>query len=136
MLAVRAIGICLGPRRDAVQLRLQRISRELQLNRSLAAADWRQRRLLSGSLSHMKILMISALAAVAFALVGTAGILRSNSHSINVGTAGMPTMQELHSYANVDKLPAEDFEDRSLEYPRETWRSTLLSGPFVSLTGP
>ena len=64
----------------------------------------------------MKILMISA--AVAFALVGIAGILRSNS-PINVGTAGMPTMQELHSCANVDKLPAEDFEDRSLVFSRE-----------------
>jgi hypothetical protein len=48
----------------------------------------------------------------------------------------MPTMQELHSSANVGKLPAEDFEDRSLEYPGETWRSTPPSGPFVSLTGP
>ena len=63
--------------------------------------------------------MISALAAATFALAGTAGILRSNSHSINVGTAGMPTMQELHSSANVDKLPAEDFEDRSLVFSRE-----------------
>ena len=31
-----------------VQLRLKLISRELQLNRSLAAADWRQREPLSG----------------------------------------------------------------------------------------
>jgi hypothetical protein len=62
----------------------------------------------------MKILMIYALAA--FAHAGTAGILRSNSHSINIATAGMPTMQELHSSANVDKLPAGDFEDRSLVF--------------------
>jgi hypothetical protein len=66
----------------------------------------------------MKILKISALAAATFALAGTVGILRSNSH-INVETAGMPTMQELHSSANVDKLPAEDFEDRSLVFSRE-----------------
>src|SRR5215469_5169133 len=67
----------------------------------------------------MKILMISAIAAATFALAGTVGILRSNSHSINVGTAGMPTMQELQSFANVDELPAEDFEDRSLVFSRE-----------------
>jgi len=67
----------------------------------------------------MKILMISALAAASFALVGTAGLLRSHSHSIYVGTVGMPTMQELHSSANVDKLPTEDFEDRSLVFSRE-----------------
>jgi|AmaraimetFIIA100_FD_contig_71_4923732_length_1025_multi_4_in_0_out_0_2 hypothetical protein len=67
----------------------------------------------------MKILMISALAAAAL-LTGTAGILRSHLHPTNVGTAGMPTMQELHGSAHIDKLPVEDFEDRSLEHPRET----------------
>jgi hypothetical protein len=66
---------------------------------------------------RMKILTISALAAIAL-LVGTASILRS--HLYPVGTAGMPTMQELHSSANVDKLPSEDFEDRSLVFPRAT----------------
>ena len=66
---------------------------------------------------HMKILMISAIAAATL-LGGTAGILRSRP--TNVGTAGMPTMQELHLFANVDKLPTEDFEDRSLIFPRET----------------
>jgi hypothetical protein len=65
----------------------------------------------------MKILMISAVAAIAL-LAGTAGILRSPLHP--VGTAGMPTMQELHGSANVDKLSAEDFEDRSLVFSRET----------------
>jgi hypothetical protein len=66
---------------------------------------------------RMKILMISAVAAIAL-LAGTAGILRSPLHP--VGTAGMPTMQELHGSANVDKLLAEDFEDRSLVFSRET----------------
>jgi hypothetical protein len=70
----------------------------------------------------MKILMISALA-VAALLAGTAGILRSHLHPTNVGTAVMPTMQELHGSAHIDKLPAEDFEDRSLVHPRETVRS-------------
>ena len=48
------------------------------------------------------------------ALAGTTGLLRWHSHSINVGTANMPIMQELQNAANVDKLPAEEFEDRSL----------------------
>jgi hypothetical protein len=65
----------------------------------------------------MKILTISALAAAAL-LAGTASILRPHS----VGTAGMPTMQELHSSASIDKLPSEDIEDRSLVFPRETKR--------------
>jgi hypothetical protein len=67
----------------------------------------------------MKILMVSAVAAATL-LAGTAGILRSHSHPTNVGTAGLPTMQELHLSANVNKLPVEDFEDRSLVFPRET----------------
>jgi hypothetical protein len=66
----------------------------------------------------MKILMISAVAAATL-LAGTAGILRSHSHPTNVGTPGMPTMQELHLSANVDRLPTEDFEDRSLVFSRE-----------------
>ena len=69
----------------------------------------------------MTRLIISVSLAVALLAGGAAAILRSRS--LSVGTAAMPTMQELHSSANVDKLPAEDFEDRSLEYPRETKRS-------------
>ena len=65
----------------------------------------------------MKILTISALAAATL-LTGTAGILRSHVHP--VGTAGMPAMQELQHSTNIDKLPTEDFEDRSLVFPRET----------------
>jgi hypothetical protein len=56
----------------------------------------------------MKVLMISAVAAIA------AGIQRSRLLSTNVGTAGVPTMQELRVSANLDKLPEKDFEDRSL----------------------
>jgi hypothetical protein len=67
----------------------------------------------------MKILMVSALA-IAASFAGTAGILRSHSHTADVGTVGMPTMQELHLSANVDNLPTEDFEDRSLIFSRET----------------
>jgi hypothetical protein len=63
--------------------------------------------------------MISAFLAVALLAGGAAAILRSRSLSTSVGTAAMPTMQELHGSANVDKLPAEDFEDRSLVFSRE-----------------
>jgi len=31
----------------------------------------------------------------------------------------MPTLQELQGAAGTDKLPIENFEDRSLVYPRE-----------------
>jgi hypothetical protein len=65
----------------------------------------------------MNIQMVSAVAAIVL-LTGTVGILRSHLHPTNVGTAGMPTMLELS--ANVDKLPAGDFEDRSLIFSRET----------------
>jgi hypothetical protein len=85
----------------------------------------------------MKRLIISAFLAVALLAGGAAAIHRSRSLSTSVGTAGMPTMQELHGSANVDKLRAEDFEDRSLEYPRETRRSAPpRSDPFVSFIGP
>ncbi len=68
----------------------------------------------------MKILMISAVAAIVL-LTGTVGILRSHLHPTNVGTtAGMPTMQELQDSAKVDKLPTDDFEDRSLVFSRGT----------------
>ena len=71
----------------------------------------------------MKVLIISALGALAVLAGVIGGILRSDSLSTNVKTAGMPTMQEPIGAAaprGVDKLPAQDFEDRSLVYPRET----------------
>jgi hypothetical protein len=69
----------------------------------------------------MTRLMISALAAVAL-LAGVTGILRLRSLSTNAGTAAMPAMQDLQSSAAIDELPVEEFEDRSLVYPRETKR--------------
>jgi hypothetical protein len=83
----------------------------------------------------MTRLIISAFLAVALVAGGAAAILRSGSPSTGVGTAAMRTMQELQ--ANVDKLPVEDFEDRSLEYPRETRRSAPKGSDLgVSLLGP
>lgn len=69
----------------------------------------------------MTRLMISAMASVAL-LAAATSMLQSRSFPTNgaVGTAGMPTVQELQSAAGVEKLPVQEFEDRSLVYPRET----------------
>jgi hypothetical protein len=69
----------------------------------------------------MKRLIISALATI-FLLAAATSMLRSHSFSTNTpfGTATMPTLQELQSLASAKKLPADEFEDRSLVYPRET----------------
>jgi hypothetical protein len=66
----------------------------------------------------MKLLIISSVAALSL-LAGVNGIHHLHLLSTPVETAAMPTMQELHLAAGVDKLPVEDFEDRSLVYPRE-----------------
>ncbi len=71
----------------------------------------------------MKRQMILVLAVVALFAAAT-GLLRSHSPSTNglVGTAGMArsTSQEPQSAVATDKLPVEEFEDRSLVFPRET----------------
>ena len=68
----------------------------------------------------MKRLMIGAFAAVA--LFAAATMLQSRSTEPSAGTAGMPTLQELHTAAGVNKLPIEEFEDMSLVYPTKTKR--------------
>jgi hypothetical protein len=69
----------------------------------------------------MKRLMISAFAAVALFAAAT-NMLRSHSPSTEglLGTAGMPSLQELQSAADVNKLPIEGLEDRSLVFSTET----------------
>jgi hypothetical protein len=57
----------------------------------------------------MKRQMISAL--VAISLVAAATALRSRSTEPSAGTAAMPSLQELHTAAGVNKLPTEEFED-------------------------
>ena len=69
----------------------------------------------------MTRLIIFAFLAVALLGAGATTMLRSRS-LLNGGTAAMPTIEQLHRSANVDKLPAEDFDDRSLVFPRETKR--------------
>ena len=70
----------------------------------------------------MKILIVSAIAAIAF-FAAVTGMLQSHSSS-TTGYAGQRsglTLQEMQS-GRSEKLPAEDFEDRSLVFPREAKR--------------
>jgi hypothetical protein len=69
----------------------------------------------------MKRLLIGAFAAVALFAAVTA-MLRSRSTELSAGTAAMPSLQELHTAANVNKLPIEEFEDMSLVYSTVTKR--------------
>ena len=65
----------------------------------------------------MKRLVIPALAAVAlFAVVATA-MLWSHSTKLSAGTAAMPSLQELHTVAGVNKLPNQEIEDHALIFP-------------------
>lgn len=69
---------------------------------------------------RMKPFIISVIAAFGL-LVAVTSIPRSHSVSTIglAGTGSRSTLQEMQS-ARGDKLPVEDFEDRSLVYPRET----------------
>jgi len=69
----------------------------------------------------MKRLMIVACAAVALIAAATE-MLWSHSTKLSAGSATMPPLQELHTAAGVNKLPIEEFEDMSLEYPTATKR--------------
>ena len=69
----------------------------------------------------MKRLMICAFAAVALLAAGTV-ILRSPPTELFAAAAAMPSLQELHTAASVNKLLIEDFEDMSLVYPTATKR--------------
>jgi hypothetical protein len=64
----------------------------------------------------MKRLMIRAFAAVALVAAAFA-LLRSPPTEISAGTAAMPSLQELHTAAGVNKLATEEFEDMSLVHP-------------------
>jgi hypothetical protein len=64
----------------------------------------------------MKRLMICAFGAVALVAAAFA-LLRSPTTEISAGTAAMPSLQELHTAAGVNKLPTEEFEDMSLVHP-------------------
>jgi hypothetical protein len=65
--------------------------------------------------------MMGAFAAVALFAAATA-MLRSRSTEPSARTAGMPSLQELHTAAGVNTLPIEEFEDMSLVHPTKTKR--------------
>jgi hypothetical protein len=69
----------------------------------------------------MKRLMIAAFAAAAL-FAATTAMLQTRSAELSAGTAGMPSLQELHTAAGVNKLPIEEFEDMSLVHPTKTKR--------------
>ncbi len=69
----------------------------------------------------MKRLIVSAFAAVLLLAAATT-ILWSHSPSAGrpVESAGMMSLQELHTGAVVNKLPTENFEDQSLVFTSES----------------
>ena len=69
----------------------------------------------------MKHLMIPVFALVAL-IAAAAAMVWHPSTKLSAGTTAMPSMQELHTAASVNKLPIEEFEDMSLEYPTATKR--------------
>ncbi len=64
----------------------------------------------------MMRLMLYAIALVVVVVVATS-MLRSPSPTLELSTAAMPSLQELHTMAAVNKLPTQDVEDQSLIYP-------------------
>ena len=64
----------------------------------------------------MMRLMVSVVAVVVLVVVATS-MLRSPSPTLELSTAAMPSLQELHTMAAVNKLPSQDVEDQSLIYP-------------------
>ena len=64
----------------------------------------------------MMRLMLSSIAVVVLVVV-TTSMLRSPTPTLELSTAAMPSLQELHSMAAVNKLPTQDVEDQSLIYP-------------------
>jgi hypothetical protein len=70
----------------------------------------------------MKLLVIVFFIAAVGLLAAVTGILQSGSRVGRAGTASTLTLQDMQSGRSADKLPAEDFDDRSLVFPRESKR--------------
>ena len=71
----------------------------------------------------MKLLVISVIAAVAL-VVAVTSIPRSHKISTigRAGTGGPLALEDMQSGPSAEKLPVEDFDDRSLVFPREAKR--------------
>ena len=72
----------------------------------------------------MKALIIVSFITAVGLLAAATGIPRPHSISTTgrAGTASTSTLQDMQSGRGTDKLPAEDFDDRSLVFPREAKR--------------
>jgi hypothetical protein len=72
----------------------------------------------------MKLLIIISFVAAVGLLAAMTGIRRSHSVSTigRAGIASSSTLQEMQSGRSPDKLPVDDFDDRSLVFPRESKR--------------
>ena len=72
----------------------------------------------------MKLLIIACLTVVVGLVAVLTGIPLSHSGMTTgrAGTASAPTLHDMQSASSMDRLQAEDFDDRSLVYPRETKR--------------
>ena len=72
----------------------------------------------------MKPLIIVFFIAAVGLLAAVTGV--PHSHSITTigraGTASSPTLHDMQSGRSADKLPVDDFDDRSLVFPRESKR--------------
>jgi hypothetical protein len=64
-------------------------------------------------------MMISAIVAIALIVVATF-VWWPRAPSIEPSTAAMPSLEEFHTMAGVDKLPVRDVEDQSMIYPTGT----------------
>jgi hypothetical protein len=65
----------------------------------------------------MKHPIIFAIAAVALLAATTLLWSHTPTTKLSDGTAYMPSLQELHSAANANKLPNQEIEDQSLIFP-------------------
>lgn len=58
----------------------------------------------------------TAVVALAFLIVVGTLFWRSHSHSVELATAAMPPLVQMHATAGVDRLPVQDIDDQSLIY--------------------
>jgi len=68
----------------------------------------------------MKLLTIAGLAALALVVAATSMPRAHPPSPSRTADAGLPAVQEMQKVAQQSKLPDEDFEDRSLVFPRGT----------------
>jgi type II secretory pathway component PulM len=63
--------------------------------------------------------MISVIGIAIVIVIGTL-FWRPHSHSVELTSAAMPPLVQLHAMAGVEKLPVQDIDDQSLIYPTPT----------------